>query len=206
MITLIGNLKGGTGKSTVNFNMAVWLAAHRRAPLIFDLDPQRTLTDAVELRREEGVTPPLEVLHDAARLEGELPLREILVDVGTADIEAMKIAVRNAQRILIPVTPSQADVWSTQRFIAMIRELRDGAAMPQVLAFVNRADANPAMRESEETAQALQMLSGLSYIRPRLTQRTAFRRSFSEGLAVFEQEPRGKAATELKQLAEAIYP
>ena len=118
----------------------------------------------------------------------------------------MKIAVRHAQRILIPVTPSQADVWSTQRFIAMIRELRGEAAMPQVLAFVNRADSNPAMRESAETAQALQMLAGLNYIRPRLTQRTAFRRSFSEGLAVFEQEPRGKAASELKLLAEAVYP
>ena len=31
MITVIGSLKGGSGKSTVTFNLAIWLAmAHRR--------------------------------------------------------------------------------------------------------------------------------------------------------------------------------
>ena len=37
-------------------------------------------------------------------------------------------------------------------------------------------------------------------------QRTAFRRSFSEGLAVFEMERKGKASAEFNRLAEALYP
>ena len=30
MITVIGNFKGGTGKSTVAFNLAIWLASQGR--------------------------------------------------------------------------------------------------------------------------------------------------------------------------------
>jgi chromosome partitioning protein len=205
VITLIGNLKGGTGKSTVNFNIAVWLASYRRPPLLFDLDPQRTLTDVVELREEEAYRPVLSICHDMDKIAGDYP-GEILIDVGTADLEAMNAAIRHAQRVLVPVTPSQADVWSTQRFMQIIRTQRAGSPMPQVLAFINRADANPMMRETEETAEALGMLAGLSCIGPRLTQRAAFRRSFSEGQAVFELEPNSKAALEIKTLADALYP
>ena len=31
MITVIGNLKGGSGKSTVAFNLAIWLAMQNKA-------------------------------------------------------------------------------------------------------------------------------------------------------------------------------
>jgi chromosome partitioning protein len=36
--------------------------------------------------------------------------------------------------------------------------------------------------------------------------RTTYRRSFSEGLAVFEMEPRSKAAAEVEELGRILYP
>ena len=59
MITVIANLKGGTGKSTVTFNLAVWLRSTGRRTTVIDLDPQRTLSDAAALRMEEGIEPSL---------------------------------------------------------------------------------------------------------------------------------------------------
>ena len=53
---------------------------------------------------------------------------------------------------------------------------------------------------------ALVSLPGIRYMKPRLAQRTVFRRSFSEGLAVFEQEPRGKGTAEWNALAAVLYP
>ena len=41
MITVIANLKGGTGKSTVTFNLAVWLRSTDRRVAVIDLDPQK---------------------------------------------------------------------------------------------------------------------------------------------------------------------
>jgi len=208
MITVVGNLKGGSGKSTLAFNLGVWLAARNVKVALFDLDPQRTLSDVVEVRTEEGYEPAM-IVQNAGR---DLPKRmrtaaegEVLVDVGTADMKALKTALTLADRILIPVPPSQADLWSTQRFLAQIGEAV-GDKPPQICVFVNRADTHVAIRESDETEEALKGLPNVTLLPQRLCQRTAFRRSFSEGLGVFELEPSGKAAKELAGLAEWLYP
>lgn len=208
MITTIANLKGGTGKSTVNFNLAVWLAIKGRPVRLFDLDPQRTLTDVVEIRREEGYTPDIELDHSLQDLSpGALDGIEALVDVGASDMESMRQALAIADRIVVPVPPSQADVWSTQRFLKMIREIRGsgGADRPEVLGFINRADTHVFVRETGETFEALQMLPGITPLKTRLHQRTAYRRSFSEGLSVFELQPVSKAAREIYSLAGELY-
>ena len=206
MITVIGSLKGGSGKSTVTFNLAVWLAMAEANVLTVDADPQATLTDVAEVRTEEGFEPNLNIKDAAALSKKQLKgYDEVLIDVGTADIESLKIALSLADRVIIPVPPSQADIWSTQRFLRFVDETVEGRA-PDLLAFINRADTHHAIRESDEAAAALVSLSGVKYVKQRLCQRTVFRRSFSEGLAVFELDPRGKGAREFYALTSALYP
>ena len=208
MITVVANLKGGSGKSTVTFNLAVWLARAGKNTISFDLDPQATLSDVAEVRDEEGYAPVITV-HRAEREPATLIQKhkgEVLVDVGAANLWAMREAINMANRIVVPVTPSQADVWSTQRFLAIVRDALKHNRAPKILVFLNRADTHRAVRESNETEQALSSLRGLKVLPTRLCQRTAFRRSFSEGLAVFELERNGKAAREFEQLANILYP
>lgn len=201
MHTLVANFKGGTGKSTVVFNLAVWLVSQGTRVKVYDLDPQKTVTDTVEIREEMGYEPAIEVEHALpARLQGDS-----LIDVGLSDMSAMRAAVRAAGRIVIPVSPSQADIWATQHFLEIIAEERKGKRKPEVVAFINRADPHPRSRENAETYAALRILPGVTPLKPRMVQRLAFRRSFSEGLAAFELEPRSKAAAELKALTGAIF-
>lgn len=208
MITVIGNLKGGTGKSTVAFNLAVWLRIHQDLVTLFDLDPQKTLSDVVDIRDEEGYAPDLEVFDDISALKAwKNKKSEVIVDVGTADFESMKKAFQLADRIITPVPPSQADIWSTQRFIKIIREtIGDKQEMPPILGFINRADTHIGVRETDEAEEALNYLKGIERLDLRLYQRTAYRRSFSEGLAVFELQPGSKAAREILKLANLLYP
>lgn len=206
MLTVIGNLKGGTGKSTVAFNLALWGLANKHRVLAVDLDPQSTLTDVIRVRDEEGYTPSLELsqsLEEAIRATDEYD--DVIVDVGPSDLGTMYAAILAADQVIIPVPPSQADVWSTHRFVKKIQELRGERSKPEIIAFINRADTHQAVRESDEAFGALNMIEGLRALRPRLSQRMAFRRSFSEGLSVHELERRGKAADELDELAKAIY-
>ncbi|MFZ0256709.1 MAG: AAA family ATPase [Gammaproteobacteria bacterium] len=208
MLTVIGNLKGGSGKSTVAFNLGVWLAKAHQEPMCFDLDPQSTLSDVAEVRHEEGHQPEIQVFR-AADDPAELIKHhkgEVLVDVGAANLWAMRQAVNMADRIVVPVTPSQADVWSTQRFLAIVAEALKAGHSPEIWGFINRADTHSSVRETAETEKALSMLPGLLVQKVRLGQRTAFRRSFSEGLAVFELERAGKAAQEFNRLAELLFP
>jgi len=205
MLTVVGNLKGGTGKSTVAFNLAVWLAYDRQGVKAFDLDPQCTLLDVCEVRQEDGYEPVFEVSSDVAEmvaLAADKKYRQpVIVDMSASNMPAMETAISVADRILIPVQPSQADIWSTQRFLKIVTQNLNTNKNTEILGFINRADTHRGVRETDEAQQALQMLQGVKSLDIRLYQRTAYRRSFSEGLAVFELDPMGKASKEMKKLA-----
>jgi chromosome partitioning protein len=206
MVTVIGSLKGGSGKSTVTFNLAVWLAMAEVDVLVIDADPQATLSDVAEVRGEEGFDPPIRVLGSSHLNEETVSqAQETLIDIGTASMDNIRNALMLADRVVVPVPPSQADIWSTQRFIQFVESVVKGRDLP-MLGFINRGDTHHAVRETNEAAAALVSLPGIRFIKSRLSQRTVYRRSFSEGLAVFELEPRGKGAMELNSLVATLYP
>lgn len=209
MITVIANLKGGSGKSTVTFNLGLWLQMKGQPVVAYDLDPQQTLTDVAEVRREEGYAPPLQVNQPRDSLIDDMKYHpeqtQVLVDVGASNMDAMKQALSIANRIIIPVPPSQPDVWATQRFLNIVNEL-DSDNKPEMRVFVNRADTHRAIKESDETEEVLEQLPGVKLIPQRLYQRTVYRRSLSEGLSIFEISKRSKAVDEFNRLAGILYP
>ena len=203
MIVLFANFKGGTGKSTIVFNLAVWRLSKGYDVTVCDLDPQGTLTDVAAIRDEDGVEPHLKVVQKLpSKAEADV---DWLIDVGMADMKSLRAAVRMADKIVIPVTPSQADIWATQQFLEIVEAECQSSTTPPMMAFVNRADPHPRSRENAETLDALKSINAFKVLSQKLVQRLAFRRSFSEGLAVFEQEPRSKAADELNALAGAVF-
>ena len=129
----------------------------------------------------------------------------VLVDVGAANMEAMKAAISVADRIIIPVPPSQPDVWATQRFLMIIHGVC-GERIPDLITFINRADTHRAIRESDEAEEALKMLDKVDILPGRLCQRTSYRRSLSEGLSVFELAGKSKSAEEFNLFADTLYP
>jgi chromosome partitioning protein len=205
MITVIGNLKGGSGKSTIAFNLAIWLAWQELEVKLLDLDPQKTLTDLVAVRDEEGFTPSIKLLPSDMPLENLRKERgEVIVDVGAANMVGMFAAISQAHRLLIPVVPGQADVWSTQRFLSMIGSHRHPDC--QAVMFLNRTDPLGGSKESREAAEAISMLKPATALNARLSQRVWICRTLSEGLAVFEMEPRDKGSLEFLNLTKALYP
>jgi chromosome partitioning protein len=208
MLTVVGNLKGGTGKSTVAFNLAVWLAHDKSGVMAFDLDPQCTLVDVCDVRTEDGYEPNFEVSTSLEELEVRVNdtkrTKPIIVDMSVGNMPAMEKAISMADRVLVPVQPSQADIWSTQRFLKIVRSNINKEKNTQVLGFINRADTHIGIRETDEAENALKMLPGITPLDVRLYQRTAYRRSFSEGLSVFELDPMGKASKEMQQLASML--
>ena len=209
MITVVANLKGGSGKSTVVFNLGLWLQNQGQPVVVYDLDPQQTLLDVAEVRREEGYTPPLQVYPPRDSLQEDMQYHpknaQVLVDVGAANLDAMKTAITISDQIIIPVPPSQPDVWATQRFLDIVEDATKGNH-PKMSAFVNRADTHRAVRESDDTEEVLKQLPNINLIPKRLFQRTIFRRSLSEGQAVFEMSKRSKATDEFNAFASFVFP
>lgn len=209
LITVIANLKGGSGKSTVTFNLAIWLKLKGEDVVAYDLDPQKTLCDVALVRKEDATQPEL----DIKTTDDEGVCKNItghschvLVDVGAANMQAMKMAISVADRVIIPVQPSQPDVWATQRFLSIVNESCDVNKRPELIAFINRADTHHSVTESDEAEEALTMLGALKVIPTRLCQRTNFRRALSEGLSIFELSGKSKSAEEFEQFALTLYP
>ena len=199
MRLIVASMKGGSGKSTVSFNLAVWLA-YRVSVCLYDLDPQGTLRDVCADRTEQQISPALSV---ASTLGAAVPSSAYtLIDSSYSAFRALRAAMDSADAILMPVGPSQADIWSAQRFLEDCVEW----SAPPVWAFINRADTHHAVHESDDAAAALRQLPHVKALRVRLGQRTAFRRSLSEARAVFEMDASSKASLEFAQLVEAIYP
>jgi len=207
-ITVIANLKGGSGKSTVTFNLGLWLLNRQQSVVVYDLDPQGTLSDVAELRGEMEYDPFLVVYQNERNLKKKLLAHEgqVLVDVGASNMNAMKESIRVADQILIPVPPSQPDIWATQRFLNIVDEAVGEEKPPKLYSFVNRADTHYAVRESDETEALLKQLPGIKLIPKRLCQRTIYRQSFSEGLGVFELSNSNKAVGEFAEFAQALFP
>ena len=135
-VVVVGNLKGGCGKSTIAFNLAVWLASAGDTPLLVDLDPQKTLSDLVSVREDIEATPQIASPVDA--LPASADGRRVLVDFGASDFARMAQVIPRADLILVPVLPSQADVWATQRYLILVLTRRKPGA--RIIFFVNRAD------------------------------------------------------------------
>ena len=209
MVIVIGNLKGGTGKSTLAFNLAVWSAYQLRRTLLVDADPQHTAMDLIEVRKEEGHHPMIYGLGaDERRLDEELDQIEsifenIVVDIAAGDKGAFRAALGAADRLLIPLLPGQADVWALHHVMEVFDEVRPDRPDLDVMAVINKADTNPQVRETQETEEAVTQLN-IELAPVTIGNRVTFRRSLTEGLGVIEWDTRSKAARELELLAKAV--
>ncbi|MBK9605380.1 MAG: ParA family protein [Betaproteobacteria bacterium] len=122
---IIANPKGGTGKSTLATNIAGWLAAKRQRVVLADFDAQHSSADWL-LRRSEhlpkisGWTPD----QDKRTLQDADP-QWLVIDL-PAGIhgETLRDAIRRAEIILIPVSPSAFDMDATRTFLAKVAEYK----------------------------------------------------------------------------------
>jgi chromosome partitioning protein len=120
------NPKGGSGKTTIATNLAAYYAAHGQFPALRDLDAQASSTRWLAKRTEaqpriHGVSPfnvPAKVTRTfAMRIPPEV--ERIVVDTPAAINKHQFIEfTRDADRVLIPVLPSDIDIQAVTRCIA----------------------------------------------------------------------------------------
>jgi len=118
---VVANPKGGSGKTTLATNVAGWLAGKRRGVVLRDLDPQRSATEWLE--RRPSLFPPIGGPgRDAkASKEADHDWRVIDTPAGLHG-DDLREAVRRADVMLVPLTPSAFDMGATRHFLTAIQE------------------------------------------------------------------------------------
>lgn len=199
-ILVIGNEKGGTGKSTITANLAVQALRDDLRVLVIDADTQQSLVDFRTIRAEKdlpqfqavSITKP--TIHKDAKNFNGFDL--ILIDAGGRITDTFRSAIMAADWLFIPVLPSQYDVWSAQTTIKILEEARAFKTIPAGFV-MNQVISNT--RISQEVLGALQEFT-LPVLDTKLCSRVAYKQSIGEGKAVIEYEPDGKAASEVSTL------
>jgi chromosome partitioning protein len=116
---LVANPKGGSGKTTLATNIAGWLAGKRQKVAVVDADPQRSATQWVE--RRPALFPPVSAHNgDARRKDGDDAQWRVVDSPAGLHGEDLRDAVKRADVMLVPVSPSAFDMAATQRFLATI--------------------------------------------------------------------------------------
>jgi chromosome partitioning protein len=203
-IITVAQQKGGAGKTTLTAHLAIAFAAAGKSVAVIDIDPQQSLT--LWYRKRE------ECLGDAGagllvrqikgwRLRNEVErLAEehdiVLIDSPPhAETEA-KIAIRGADLVVVPVQPSPMDVWATRPTLALAQGTK-----AQPLLVLNRVPPRANLND-EMLAEITRF--GARLAETRIGNRVAFAAALSEGRAVGESQPHGKAAKEVAALAREI--
>jgi chromosome partitioning protein len=212
VIVTVGNTKGGVGKTTLAFQLAVARARMGRDVLVVDGDRQGSAQTAVAVRAEAGSAPPLACVHfpDGAVLRAQVQQMarrydDVVIDAGGRDSSALRAALVLSDLLLLPFAPRTVDVWALADIAALVdeaRAMRDGL---RVLAVLNLADPGA----SSDNTDAVAALGDFPQIVPAgvlVCRRKAFANATGLGLAVDEMPARdGKASAELAALAKLVF-
>src|SRR6266404_3464491 len=119
------NPKGGSGKTTIAINLASYLASRGHTPVLMDFDPQGSSLRWV--RKRKPAQAPIHVIaafEKDTRTTRAFQLRvpdvatHVIVDTPAAlDARQLPEMTRDADKILVPVLPSDIDIHACSRCI-----------------------------------------------------------------------------------------
>ena len=120
---VVANPKGGSGKTTLATNVAGWLAGRKRDVVLRDLDPQRSATEW--LSRRPALFPAIAGLPREGKGNKD-PDRDWRVIDTPAGLHGddLRDAVRRADVMLVPLTPSAFDMGATRHFLEAIHDYK----------------------------------------------------------------------------------
>ena len=209
MILLFGGEKGGTGKSTLATNLAVWLAQQGRDTIVVDTDRQMTASHWVDRRNLAGDLPKVHcaekhgnVFHSVRDLAGRYD--EVIVDAGGRDSEELRTALVAAHVLYVPLRASQPDLETSvhmNELVSLARGMNPGL---EARLIISMAPTNPSIQEAAQAQELLRELPAFKLSGVMIRERKIYRDVISEGLGVTESE-NAKAIAEIRELAREIY-
>jgi chromosome partitioning protein len=202
----VANLKGGCGKSCIALNLACELAGKNTVVLV-DADLQGTSAHCAAARRLPVTCEHLPLEDDRQAKSWIQRVLGFKADVVVIDCPphtgaVSKAAIGVSDLVLIPSTPSAADLLATASAVDLLHTARAARrdSGPKALMVPSRVDSRT--RAGQEIASALKRFG--EPVGPPIHQRMAFVDAFSAGQWIGDYAPTSTAHADIVSLANAV--
>jgi chromosome partitioning protein len=193
---LVANPKGGSGKTTLSTNIAGWLAGRKQRVVLADLDPLRSSTEW--LARRPALFPAIAGWTPSAGkddIKDRNPHWLVIDSPAALHGETLRDAMRRADLLLVPVSPSTFDMAATRHFLDQIGEYKAVKQGGIAIGLV-------AMRVDSRTHSAAELEAFLGAFEfplvAQLRQTQVYVHCARDGLSVFDL-PRSRAEQDWEQ-------
>mgnify|MGYP001562544640 CR=1 FL=1 len=207
MIITIGNQKGGTGKTTIATNLAVLSSLKNRQTLLIDADTQSSSMDFRTLRKDNlnslhavQVTKP--TIH--VDIKNFNNFQNIFIDAGGRDSETFRSAIMACNFLLVPVTPSPYDVWSSEETFKILKEARVYKKIPSAIVLTQVVKNTKISEDVRKVINDLAKEYNIKLCKTVIYSRVVYRESVSVGKGVYEYAPKSKASLEIQKLYKEV--
>ena len=201
-IIAVCNQKGGCGKTTICVNLAQAFANLGQRVLVLDMDPQASALDWAWDATAFDVSAPVDGHIRAptvARMRTQYDLA--LIDCPPQYAEPSAEAIRIADLVLVPVQPSQLDVWATTAIVDLIKARQQvGEGKPRAAFIMSRLVPRTKLSERLRETLAQQDFPTLA---SSTTQRVAYAEATQSGQTVFDGK-RTPARLEIEAIRDEI--
>jgi chromosome partitioning protein len=207
MIITLSHQKGGVGKSTVAWNLAVNFSKIIDTRII-DLDTQRSLTVTNALRQQHKMNP-IQMLHFntaeelAHYAQNDLNNTLTIIDSGGFDSAYNRVAIMASDLLITPVSDKPFDLMGLQKYEEILKSLSEiqGETIKTNILFNN---INPAMKRFGDLIEFVCASDHFDLLISILRQRVDFANSVGEGKSIKEYRIFSKADQEMDNLFEEI--
>jgi chromosome partitioning protein len=212
MIIVVGGIKGGTGKTTIATNLAVFGVKFGRKILLVDADEQGSASAWAEQREQTFLEKdygdsasnhnPLDF--PTVSLAGKniyLQLKkfrndydDIVIDCGGRDTTTQRSILTIADKFVIPFKPRSFDIWTLGQLRNLIEGVQTINTQLQCFYLINQADFSG--KDNADSIGLISEIPCLNAIPVMIGNRKAFGNAATDGLSVIEVEKRDKNACE----------
>lgn len=211
MIVSVVNTKGGVGKSTLGFNLAVARALAGKDVWLINGDKQRTALQAVAQRISANRLPVIAAAHylDGAMLRAQVQAQvhkfdDVVIESGGRDNTSMRASILLADKVIIPVIPRNPELWAMDELWTVLNEALELRPELQVYAVLNMGKPT-----GKANASALEYIASsfpaIKIMATQIMKRDLIDDCFGEGMSVIEYAKPHKAKDEILAFANEVF-